>query len=156
MKKYTFEELTDIEFEDFVNDLLSCAYGWEIESFKPGRDFGIDGRSSTINGTTIIQSKHYRKSGVDKLLREIAHNEAQKAKELNPERYIFATSLNLSPNNKDKIKSAFSGVNLDVSDIIGNDDLNTLLRHNQDVLIRWYKLWSESSNVLQLFSSPSN
>lgn len=155
MKKYTFEELTDIEFEDFVNDLLSCAYGWEIESFKPGRDFGIDGRSSTINGTTIIQSKHYRKSGVDKLLREIALNEAQKAKELNPERYIFATSLNLSPNNKDKIKSAFSGVNLDVSDIIGNDDLNTLLRHNQDVLIRWYKLWSESSNVLQLFLHPA-
>ncbi|MDX7921348.1 restriction endonuclease [Aeromonas media] len=155
MKKYTFEELSDIEFEDFVNDLLSCAYDWEIESFKPGRDFGIDGRSSTVNGTIIIQSKHYRKSGIDKLLREIALKEALKAKEINPERYIFVTSLNLSPDNKDKIKSAFSGINLDVSDIIGNDDLNALLRRNQDILIRWYKLWSESSNVLQLFLQPA-
>ncbi|WP_323887825.1 nSTAND3 domain-containing NTPase [Aeromonas veronii] len=155
MKKYTFEELNDIEFEDFVNDLLSCAYDWKIESFKLGRDFGIDGRSGTPDGDIIIQSKHYRKSGIDKLLREVERNEVEKARKINAKRYIFVTSLNLSPSNKDKIKIAFSGVNIDTADIIGNDELNALLGKNQSILIRWYKLWSESSEVLRLFINPA-
>jgi hypothetical protein len=42
MKKYTFEELTDIEFQDLINDLLGRKLNCTIERFKPGRDGGID------------------------------------------------------------------------------------------------------------------
>lgn len=154
MKKYTFEELNDLEFEDFVNDLLAQANGWRIECFKPGRDGGIDGRASTVDGKIVIQSKHFRKSGIEKLLKEISKKEAKKALSLAPDRYLFATSLNLNPNDKRKILSEFSGVNIAESDIIGNDELNALLREHGQVLKAWYKLWAENSDTLELFLHP--
>lgn len=154
MKKYTFEELNDIEFEDFVNDLLSHAYGWTIERFKPGADGGIDGRTSSVSGKIIIQSKHFRKSGTKRLISEIKNAEVKKALNLTPDRYIFVTSLNLNPQDKSRILSAFKGVSLVEADIIGNDELNALLRNHAKVLNTWYKLWAESSDTLQLFLHP--
>lgn len=154
MKIYTFEELSDIEFEAFINDLLTKKYGWTIERFKPGTDGGIDGRLYTGPDQIIIQSKHYRMSGIKSLLSKIKSDESIKAKKLSPKRYIFATSLSLNPSDKNKIQSLFSGVNLATGDILGNDDINAILRENSDVLKNWYKLWAENSSTLELFIHP--
>jgi hypothetical protein len=97
MKKYTFEELTDIEFQDLINDLLGRKLNCTIERFKPGRDGGIDGRLSSAKGIGVIQTKHFRGSGVSSLISKIKNSECEKARALKTSRYIFATSLGLSP-----------------------------------------------------------
>lgn len=44
MKKYTFEELNDIEFESFVNDLFTNEYSWKIERYKEGEMEELTGK----------------------------------------------------------------------------------------------------------------
>ena len=43
MNEYDFTNLNPNEFETLANDLLSRLYNLHIESFKPGKDLGIDG-----------------------------------------------------------------------------------------------------------------
>ena len=147
MKKYTFEELTDIEFQELINDLLEKKFGWVIERFKPGKDGGIDGRFLSAKGIGVIQTKHYRGSGLSQLLKKIRIEECKKAKALNPNRYILATSLNLNPEDKNKIIQAFSGIPLSTNDIFGNDEVNAMLREFPDVHKAYYKLWSDLSLI---------
>jgi adenylate kinase family enzyme len=154
MKKYTFEELTDIEFQELINDLLEKKFGWVIERFKPGKDGGIDGRFLSAKGIGVIQTKHYRGSGLSQLLKKIRIEECKKAKALNPNRYILATSLNLNPEDKNKIIQAFSGIPLSTNDIFGNDEVNAMLREFPDVHKTYYKLWSDSADSLNLFLHP--
>jgi len=82
-------------------------------------------------------------------MRSIEKTEAKKVNKLNPKRYIFVTSLELSRANKIKIKSLFSPHVIKDSDIFGNQDLNDILSRNPEVERKHYKLWISSSNVLQ-------
>lgn len=154
MKKYTFEELNDSEFEDLINDLLARKYGWTIERFKKGKDDGVDGRLYLASKTVIIQSKHFRTSGLKGLINTIKRNEYEKAKNLNPEKYILATSVSLNPADKTKIISEFKGIISSSVDIFGNDEINSMLREFPDIIKSWYKLWAENSSTLELFQHP--
>jgi len=133
VKKYTFEELNDLEFQDLVNDLLGKDLGCKIERFKPGKDHGIDGRLSFASGLGVIQSKHYRKSGVAGLVTKIVSDECRRARKVAASRYLFATSLGLNIDDKKKIVSAFAGVPLAECDVLGNDEINALLRQFPEV-----------------------
>jgi len=154
MKKYTFEELNDIEFEAFVNDLFSEEYSWKIERYKEGKDSGIDGKILLADGTIIIQTKHYRKSRFSKLLSILRNEELDKALKLNASRYILVTSLSLNHNEKQKIVAACEEINLREEDIYGNDDINSILLKHPNVLKNYYKLWAENSATLELFIHP--
>lgn len=154
MKKYTFEELNDIEFESFVNDLFAYEYSWKIERYKEGKDGGIDGKILLADKTIIIQSKHYRKSGFTKLLSVIKNIELEKILKLKVNRYIIATSLSLSNNEKQKIVSACEAIHLKEEDIYGNDDLNAILMKHPNILKNYYKLWAENTATLELFIHP--
>lgn len=150
MPNYDFSTLNDKEFEALTMDLLSKEFECRIERFKPGRDAGVDGRFFSISGKeTIIQCKHWLKSGLAALLRSIENTEAEKVHKLVPERYIFVTSLSLSRANKLKIKSMFAPHILIDSDVIGNEDLNSFLSDYPEIEKRHYKLWLSSTNVLQ-------
>lgn len=150
MSDYDFSSLNDKEFEDLSADLLTCHLGARVERFKSGRDGGVDGRFFSASGDeVIVQCKHWIKSGLSALMRSIEKTEAGKVKNLNPKRYIFVTSLELSRANKIKIKSLFSPHVLNDSDIFGSEDLNDILSRNPDVERKHYKLWISSSNILQ-------
>ncbi|WLG14238.1 restriction endonuclease [Psychrobacter cibarius] len=152
MTDYTFETLNDKEFEVLTVDLLSKEFNTHIERFKSGRDGGIDGRffeGSVENGVVIIQCKHWLKSGIKALVAECQKHEAKKVIKLNPSRYIFVTSLALSAQNKKDISDAFSPYIKNESDIIGNEDINSLLAKHPDVERQHYKLWLAGTNVLQ-------
>ncbi|MGP5011140.1 restriction endonuclease [Psychrobacter glacincola] len=152
MTDYTFETLNDKEFEVLTVDLLSKEFNTHIERFKSGRDGGIDGRffeGSVENGVVIIQCKHWLKSGIKALVAGCQKHEAKKVIKLNPSRYIFVTSLALSAQNKKDISDAFSPYIKNESDIIGNEDINTLLAKHPDVERQHYKLWLAGTNVLQ-------
>ncbi len=151
MTDYTFETLNDKEFEVLVVDLLSEQFGKSIERFKPGRDQGIDGRffEDVIDKKTIIQCKHWLKSGIDKLINECKRNEVAKVQKIDPSRYIFATSLPLSAKNKDDIFSAFKPYIQCLTDILGQEDLNSLLAKHPNIEKKHYKLYLTSVNILQ-------
>ena len=147
---YNFSFLSWSDFEALSRDLLQEALGVRLESFKSGRDDGIDLRyaPSENEPTTIVQAKHMVGSGYPKLLSTMK-KEAQKVETLAPDRYILITSVALTPRNKRELASVLSPYVRSEDDIFGQDDLNNLLGLHSNVEKRHFKLWLTSTNVLQ-------
>ncbi|WP_405411719.1 restriction endonuclease [Maribacter sp. Asnod1-A12] len=148
---YTFNTLNDRDLEELSLDLLNKELGLSFQSFKNGRDKGIDLRHSNPKdeNNIIVQVKHYLNSGYSQFKYSLKTNELTKVKLLNPKRYIIVTSIGLTPQNKEEIKEIFSPYIHSTSDIIGQNDLNILLRKYKEVETTHFKLWLSSSNVLQ-------
>lgn len=149
MNNYNFETLSGNEFEILTRDLLQEEFGFVLESFKSGRDSGIDLRyASGNNNSLIVQCKHYVGSGGKKLISDLRNQEFAKVKKLSPDRYIIVTSVGLSPHDKDEILKIFSPF-ISLSDILGREDLNNLLARHPKIELNHYKLWLSSINVLE-------
>lgn len=148
--KFNFEALSPPDFEGLVRDLLQADWNVSLESFKEGRDSGIDLRYAPVNGgKTIVQCKRYSKSGYAKLLANLRDDEKPKIELLNPDRYVVATVIGLTPANKDKIISAMCPYVLTSSDVIGADDLDGLLSRYPHIERANFKLWLTSTAVLE-------
>jgi hypothetical protein len=147
MTDYDFFNLQYNEFENLTRDLLQKEFGIYIESFKNGKDGGIDLRYGTIKGVTaIVQVKRYKDW---KTLKPILDKEVVKVKKLNPSKYILSTSAGLTPANKAIIMSMFHPFIKESEDIYGRDDLNNLIGKHTDIEKKYYKLWLASTTVLQ-------
>ena len=150
MSEYTFDTLSPIDFEHLVRDLLQSELSIRLETFKAGRDGGIDLRYAQDDGLTlIVQAKHYVKTGFNKLLSDLKSKEKKKIERLQPDRYLLVTSVPLSPANKDKIREALSPFVKSTADIYGKDDLNNLLDLFPEVERNHVKLWLSSTTVLE-------
>lgn len=147
MPEYDFHQLSPDDLEILTRDLLQAHWGLDIESFKAGRDGGIDLRYAAGPSKTIIQVKHYLRTGLTGLIRDL-ELEAVKVRRLAPSRYVLVTSVPLSPQNKDAIARIISTEYLKPQDIIGAEDLNNLIGQHSDVEGRHYKLWLASRGVL--------
>ncbi len=54
------------QFEEFARDMLQVKENLAFESFAEGRDLGIDGRSVSEDGYTVIfQAKRLKNAGKD-------------------------------------------------------------------------------------------
>jgi len=149
MSNYDFKTLSSRDFEELTRDLLQEEWSTHIESFKEGKDQGVDLRYSSLNdGDTIIQCKHYVVSGFPALKRNLKKKELSKVKLLSPNRYVIVTSVSLSPANKAEIIKLFSPFIKAPSDIIGQTDLNNLLSKYPKIEQNNYKLWLASKAVL--------
>jgi len=150
MPNYDFKTLSPIDFEILVRDLLQEELGVRLESFKAGRDRGIDLRyCSSPNNTIIIQCKHYAESSFQTLLSEIKKHELDKVNRLQPNRYILATSLGLTPGQKDELVKIHTPYIQTPGDIFGKDDLNGLLTKHPKIEQHTFKLWISSVPVLE-------
>lgn len=150
MSDYDFSTLNDKDFEILAVDLLSAEFGTNIERFKAGKDGGVDGRFfSNTTKENIIQCKHFLKSGVSKLITTLKDTEYEKVKKLNPKSYFVVTSVPLSIHNKTKIYDIFKDYMENSSQVLGQEDLNNLLKKHPSVEQHHYKLWFSSTNVLQ-------
>lgn len=143
---YDFQQLSPHDLEILVRDLLQAELGLLLESFKTGRDGGVDFRYARGPHNIIGQVKHYVRTGLTGLMRDLKL-EAGKLSSLKPSRYFLATSVPLSPANKSAIVALFDG-GIDAPDILGQDDLNNLLSRHPDVEKKHYKLWLASRAVL--------
>ena len=151
MNDYDFSRLNDKEFEALAIDLIAKLEGRRIERFKPGKDAGVDGRFfATKDSEVVIQCKHWAKSGLAALLRSLKNTEAAKVDKLMPSRYLFVTSLELSRQNKKTIVNIFTPHIKLESDVLGKDDLNSLLSEHREIEEKHYKLWLSSTNVLKI------
>lgn len=147
MPDYDFHQLSPYDLEILAQDLLQAHWGVTIENFKTGKDGGIDLRYAAATGTIIVQVKHFTKTGIAGLLRELK-NEAAKVRRLQPSRYVLVTSVTLSAVNKDAVVSVIGADVLRPTDIIGREDLNNLLGQHGEIEAKHYKLWLASRTVL--------
>jgi hypothetical protein len=51
---YDFRTLSPLDFEELVRDLLQAELGIRFESFKPGKDLGIDFRFASGGGNAVV------------------------------------------------------------------------------------------------------
>lgn len=147
---YDFSILDPFEFEQLSCDLFSQEIGDIVESFTPGPDNGIDLRHICKNTQTktIFQCKRYGPEKYSKLKATIKE-ELPKISELNPHNYKLITSVNLTPKRKSEIFNILKKWCNSESDIIGRQDLNTLLSKHPTVLKNHFKLWLSSTEVLE-------
>ena len=149
MARYDFKSLSSQDFEELIRDLLQAEWKIALEAFRGGRDHGIDLRyAPAAGGATIIQCKHYAGSGFAKLLEHLRDGELPKIRRLDPARYVVATSVSLTPRNKDDIVTALQPFMLSVRDVFGADDIEGLLSRHGDVERANFKLWLTSTSVL--------
>ncbi|RYG88658.1 MAG: hypothetical protein EON59_03740 [Alphaproteobacteria bacterium] len=148
MSTHDFHQLSPLDFESLVRDLLQAELKIRLESFAPGRDGGIDFRFSRAGETTVIQAKHFAGSPPAALLRA-AKAEDPKVAKLQPKRYILATSQSLTPHRKDELIAAMPQTPLVREDILSREDLNNLLGRHPDVLRQHFKLWLTDASTLE-------
>jgi len=144
---HDFRQLSPLDFESLVRDLLQTEMKLRIESFGPGKDGGIDFRFARAGKTAIIQVKHYIDSPARSLIRAAA-KENPKVAQLDPDRYIFATSAALTPVLKDQIIAAMPDARLVAEDVLGREDINNLLGRHPNVLRQHFKLWLTDTETL--------
>jgi hypothetical protein len=149
MPDYDFRSLSPHDFELLARDLLQKTLGVRLESFTAGRDAGIDLRYRDDSNHVIVQCKHYAESGFDALARILAAKERTKVEKLSPSRYVLATSVGLTPGQKDKLLGILNPFCQGPGDILGRDDLNNLLTLHPEVERSHFKLWLTSSGVLE-------
>lgn len=149
MADYDFKQLSSYDFEILIRDLLQEEFELTIESFKSGRDNGIDLRYARgEQNELIVQCKHYANSSF-KDLKGTLKKEVCKVQNLKCNRYILVTSLGLTPGNKDEILKILKPYCKSTSDILGREDVNNLLTKFKDIERENYKLWLTSTNIME-------
>lgn len=145
---YSFTSLSPADFEDLARDLLGEELACRFEGFGPGPDGGVDGRHTKSGATTILQAKHLRMSGFAALARQM-RNARPSIDQIQPDRYILFTSVSLTPANKKALADIIGPSLINASDILGFEDLNSLLRKHDDVAKSHVKLWLSDTAVLE-------
>jgi len=148
MAEYTFSTLAPNEFEDLTKDLLERWLGISLQAFTTGRDKGIDLRYAPATGENLIVQCKRHTTSFSNLL-SAAKKEVPKIHLLRPARYIFVTSLGLTPDNFDELFTLFSPYCTSPHDIIDATALNSILRANPDIEQRHPKLYVTSEAVLR-------
>lgn len=148
---YDFKTLSPEDFERLSRDLLSAEWGTGVESFKSGRDQGIDLRYATPDSSEkiVIQCKHYAPDAFARLKRHLQNEELPKVRKLSPERYLVVTSIPLSVANKDELLELLHPWCKSTSDILGASEINGLLILHPNILRAHFKLWLSSTEVLE-------
>lgn len=147
MADYDFHQLSPLDLEILARDLLQAHWGVTLENFKGGKDGGVDLRYAIAQGNIIAQCKHYIRTGLNGLLRDL-RKEATKVRKLKPIRYVLVTTVPLSPANKDEIIKIIGSDVLALADVIGPEGLNNLLEHHPEIEGKHFKLWLASRAVL--------
>lgn len=148
---YRFDVLNDKDFEELSQALLEPELNVSLQSFKNGRDGGIDLRyCGNKENQIVIQAKHYLKSKFSDLKRVLI-KERIKIEKLSPvpQRYILTTTLALNPSETTQILEILSPYLTSTQDIYGADRLEKLLIKHKGVEKRFFKLWITSTNILE-------
>jgi len=151
VSSYSFENLSPIDFEDLCRDLLQEEFNITLECYTEGRDKGIDFKYISEDGSkiTIVQCKRY--TGKYSSLKTELKREVIKIQKINPTYYILMTSLGLTENNEKEIQNFFTPYIKNTKYIYGKDDINNLISMHGEIEKKHYKLWIESSNILEKF-----
>lgn len=147
--KYDFSNLSALDFEELVHDLLQVMWQTRLELFKAGRDGGVDLRAYCDGQSLIVQCKNYARSTFANLRSAMRDEELPKLHVLKPGRYVLVTSLPLSVAEKSELLKLLSPYVRHSEDIIGGNELEQMLENEAEVVKRNHKLWLTSIPVLE-------
>lgn len=154
MADYDFSTLNSSDLEELVCDLLNLDQPTnsliKYKTFKDGKDKGIDFlySSATNNYEQVGQVKHYYRTGFAGMYKVLKDTEVNNVQNLKPNKYIFATSVDLSLANTNAIKDLFNPYIKSLGDIYGKKDLNRLIENHDEILNTHYKLWLSDFTIL--------
>ena len=126
---YDFMTLSPSDFEAIVADLFSRLWKVRLESFKEGTDGGVDLRHAcSVDGNEdiVIQCKRYAPHKLSNLVSDVK-KEKKKLQVLEPSRYVLATTVGLTPGNKETLLKVLRPWCKGPGDIVGPTELNILL-----------------------------
>ncbi|WP_316851582.1 nSTAND3 domain-containing NTPase [Pedobacter agri] len=149
--RYTLDVLHNKDFEDLAKDILEAELQVQLQSFRSGKDKGIDMRyAMDVENEIIVQAKHYLKSSFSDLKRQI-EKEREKMDKLSPKpsRYILFTSFDLSVENCDTLFTLLSPYIKTSQDIYGLSRVESLIAAHPAIEKKHYKLWLTSTSVLE-------
>src|ERR1019366_6598099 len=125
--------LSSLDLKPLSKDLLQADLGLQLENFSEGRDKGIDLRYAPVRRSQypvlniallrtpqkpsllIVQCKRYSK--FSDLKSTLKNKELAKIARLKPDRYMLTTSVSLSVQQTDELKSLLSPFVQSTSDI---------------------------------------
>lgn len=149
-----YGNLNDVEFEALCCDVMSRMLGVSLRRFGPGRDGGVDLTDDVEYKSIIVQIKHYRTSSVDMLIRSLK-KELPKVEELDPQRYYICCSKELSPSKVNELYRCFHEYMESDRNIITILEIDDYLNRpeNRDILKKHFKLWIDSTGILEELSN---
>lgn len=150
MDSFDLGRLNDHDFEMLCKDLFEDLLGIPLEVFSRGRDQGIDLRHVARDGTlTVVQCKHRPRSTRARLVAHMCRDERPKVLRVNPDRYLIATSVELTAAAKEKIVRGLAPQVVHPGDIHGREQLVEELRKRPELVKRHFRLWLSSTAVLE-------
>ena len=146
---FNYGNLSDFEWEKLCCDIVSKKLGVQLRTCARGKDGGIDATDDTKTHNIVVQVKHYIRSKYSTLLCTLKE-ESKKVKQLDPKQYYVCCAQMLTPENVSKIYDLFSNYMSDTSNVIDLNVIDDFLNkpENVDVLRKHYKLWLESTEIL--------
>ena len=151
-----YANLNDVEFEYLCQDIMQKKLNVELRRFARGKDGGIDLADDVHTKNIIVQVKHYMASSVSQLISTLK-DEVEKVAKISPKEYYICCSKELSPQKVNEIYQLFSSYMSSTSNIITLNEIDDFLNDplNIDVLKKHYKLWIESTGILQDIGNTS-
>lgn len=144
---YDFRNLSPIDFEALVRDVLSAEFDVPFETFAVGPDGGIDIRHVSKNRTIIVQCKH-RPGATKAQIVGAAKTELGKWPGDIPTEYYFVTSADLSPDALASVAEELGPLAPHAGHVWARGRLNGSLAIHSNVERRHFKLWLTSTEVL--------
>ncbi len=145
-----FDALSDLDFEEVVADVLRASTGLQFRAGTRGPDRGVDVLAWADLQRHVVQCKHIRTGQGAEAVRE-ARREAVRLASTgwSSTSYRFVTSARLSHVRRDEIATILQPWIGDVSHVLGEGDLEALLRAHPAVEARHVKLWLGGAGALR-------
>jgi hypothetical protein len=145
-----FDELSDLDFEELVADLMRAELELPFRAGTRGRDAGVDVLAVEGDEEHVVQCKHYKDSTTAKLL-AAAREEAEKLEASGAEftSYRFATSRRLNHARRQEIADILDPWVRSADEVYGEGDLKRLLRRHPRVEGAHVKLWLSGAGPLE-------
>ena len=147
---FHYANLSDFEFELLCRDIMERKIGCPLRCFAPGRDGGVDITETKLSGKHMVQVKHYIDSPYP-TLRSSLKKELPKVKQKQPQHYYVCCGKKLTAENISEIYQLFSDYMDDAEAVVDLMEIDRFLhkKENADILEQHYKLWLESTSVLE-------
>ena len=145
-----YANLNDVEFEALCADIMECKLNIPLRRFAPGKDGGVDLTDDATKKTIVVQVKHFQRSSADSLVRALKA-ELPKVATLSPKEYYICCSQALSPKKVAELYEHFKTYMTSDKQIITILEIDDFLHQpeNQDILQKHFKLWLDSTHILE-------
>lgn len=150
MDSFDIGRLNGQDFEALCRDLFEDILGIPLEIFPAGKDHGIDLRHVTVDGhSTVVQCKHWSRSGRATLLDRIRKDERPRVEALRPDRYLLATTVELTVAAKTTLLEHLSPYVKTPGDLYGIDQITEELRKRPRLVRRHFRLWMSGTAAME-------